>query len=290
MANRQYKIPKIDFNGKISVVEHEDEIEAALQELEGEEFIGFDMEWKPNQSPTDNHKIALIQLSSATVCVLFRMLKMGGMPQKLKDILCSESVTKIGHTVNESDAIRLWEEYGIVLNRIVDVKDLASQMGFYPLGLKPLTYQILGFHLDKSLAMSDWSSELTPEQIQYAATDAWVTREIFLRLSPPKKPALQCRTCLRYYKNKKELDQHLRVSNHFVFRQKRKKYLQWSSSLANSQMNMMCGTNPTEMMYNNLQHSQMRSNMYQDANPMSSIMNELGNPIIHGMISSECTL
>jgi hypothetical protein len=39
-------------------------------------------------------------------------------------------------------------------------------------------------YLDKTLATSDWAAEwLTPEQIVYAATDAWITRELYLKLS-----------------------------------------------------------------------------------------------------------
>lgn len=51
------------------------------------------------------------------------------------------------------------------------------------LGLKRAAEELLGFYgmdKDKRLSCSNWDNvELTPEQVRYAAMDAWVTLRLF---------------------------------------------------------------------------------------------------------------
>ncbi|MEN8142405.1 MAG: hypothetical protein ABFQ82_02270, partial [Thermodesulfobacteriota bacterium] len=42
---------------------------------------------------------------------------------------------------------------------------------------------LLGFRISKGAQTSNWAKDvLAPHQVQYAATDAWVGREIYLAL------------------------------------------------------------------------------------------------------------
>lgn len=50
--------------------------------------------------------------------------------------------------------------------------------------LTDLVERYLGFPLDKSLQKSDWSQDLTPEQLRYAALDARSTLLVYLKQSP----------------------------------------------------------------------------------------------------------
>ena len=60
---------------------------------------------------------------------------------------------------------------------------MAAQAGIKAGGVRTLAAQLLGFRVSKGAQCSNWErTELTPAQILYASTDAWVCREIFLEL------------------------------------------------------------------------------------------------------------
>ncbi|MEI7850779.1 MAG: hypothetical protein WCH86_03020, partial [Kiritimatiellales bacterium] len=51
------------------------------------------------------------------------------------------------------------------------------------LGLRGLAALLLGFRVSKREQTSNWAkNELTESQIRYAATDAWLGREIYLHM------------------------------------------------------------------------------------------------------------
>jgi ribonuclease D len=51
------------------------------------------------------------------------------------------------------------------------------------LGLRNLVAAFLGFRLSKKERCSNWArATLTPQQITYAATDAWASRELYLAM------------------------------------------------------------------------------------------------------------
>ena len=61
---------------------------------------------------------------------------------------------------------------------------IAKQLKFRRSGLQALCGMVLGFNIDKGCQMSNWErSTLTPSQIKYAATDAWVSRELHIKLT-----------------------------------------------------------------------------------------------------------
>ena len=57
-------------------------------------------------------------------------------------------------------------------------------MGFKKTGLRGLAAAILGVRVSKGAQRSNWAREdLTEAQVRYAATDAWVAREIYLAIA-----------------------------------------------------------------------------------------------------------
>jgi ribonuclease D len=62
----------------------------------------------------------------------------------------------------------------------VDLGDVARQAGIKNHGLRGLAAVLLGFRISKQAQVSNWERKnLTPEQVTYAATDAWVSRELY---------------------------------------------------------------------------------------------------------------
>merc|ERR1712100_626643 len=76
------------------------------------------------------------------------------------------------------------------MGSVVDVQEycaanLGLQESYQRLSLKRASSGLLGFQMNKSkrLTCSDWSREkLSPEQVRYAALDAWVALRLYLRL------------------------------------------------------------------------------------------------------------
>ena len=61
--------------------------------------------------------------------------------------------------------------------------ELAKQAGCTHQGLRGLATMVLGFRVSKHAQTSNWAqATLTRAQIQYAATDAWVGRELYQKL------------------------------------------------------------------------------------------------------------
>lgn len=120
------------------------------------------------------------------VGIVFQMLRLGEMPEKLRNILVDRSILKIGHDLNRSDIHKLRNDYHIEMGASKDLLHLAKQRGFEKCSLAILCAAVLGLFLNKRATLSDWSShDLSQNQISYAATDAWVTRKIFNTLSLP---------------------------------------------------------------------------------------------------------
>lgn len=62
---------------------------------------------------------------------------------------------------------------------------MARSAKFKRCSLQALSCLMLGHSIDKREQCSNWAAvELAPRQIRYAATDAWVSREVSLLLAP----------------------------------------------------------------------------------------------------------
>ena len=68
-------LPAVEFRGEIRIVEHERDIAAACKTLAEQPVIGFDTETRPSFRPGVTFRVSLLQLSTPTVCYLFRLNK-----------------------------------------------------------------------------------------------------------------------------------------------------------------------------------------------------------------------
>jgi ribonuclease D len=103
---------------------------------------------------------------------IVRMPTDGAVPARLADALASERVFKVFHHA-PFDLRFMRHNWGVrprnvgctkVLSKIVEPARESHS-------LAPLVRTYLGIELDKSVRLSDWSQELTPEQLSYAAND-----------------------------------------------------------------------------------------------------------------------
>lgn len=66
---------------------------------------------------------------------------------------------------------------------MIDLNNLCTQLGFQNIGAKNLSGIFLGCRISKSQQTSNWEQDpLTHAQVLYAATDAWICREILSKM------------------------------------------------------------------------------------------------------------
>ena len=170
------------FRGKIVVVDNMDAFKNVMPELKREKILGFDTETKPSFRKGHKNKVSLIQLSTGTLACLFRINRIG-IPPELAELLADPQTIKAGVAIHDDIKV-LGKVRRFTPGGFVDLQKFVKDFGIQSSGLKKLTAIILGFRISKRQQVTDWEAEelSEPQQI-YAATDAWVCREIYKKLT-----------------------------------------------------------------------------------------------------------
>ena len=176
------ELPIRAFKGKINVPLTEEEICAAVDYLRRYPVLGFDTETRPNFRKGQHNNVALLQLSAGNEAFLFRLNKIK-LPDVVKQLLADASITKVGAAIHD-DLKALVKLSPFEPAGFVDVQTIAKQLGIENLGLRPLAALLMGIKISKAQQTSNWEIPyLTAAQKLYAATDAWVSLEIYTRLN-----------------------------------------------------------------------------------------------------------
>ena len=181
-------LPAGEFRGEIRIVEHERDIAAACKTLAEQPVIGFDTETRPSFRPGVTFRVSLLQLSTPTVCYLFRLNKIP-LAKPIQQLLEDRRILKIGADVagdlRSLRQIRHFRDGGFV-----DLQGIAPEWGIGEKSLRKLSAIVLGRRVSKAQRLSNWeAATLTDKQQLYAATDAWVCTRIYEQLlRTPKKP------------------------------------------------------------------------------------------------------
>ncbi|MCF0175923.1 MAG: 3'-5' exonuclease domain-containing protein 2 [Bacteroidales bacterium] len=185
------KLPLSAFDGEIHVISSEGpEFDEAVKYLRNQKVIGFDTETRPTFSPEQRRNgVALLQLSGSTKAFLFRVQKLG-IPKKLSFILGSEKIIKVGAAVND-DVHGLQHHWNFKPNAFVDLQKIVWEYGIRDKSVKKMGAIILGIRISKTQQLSNWEADVLSEaQQRYAATDAWICREMYLKLNKSHKNPL----------------------------------------------------------------------------------------------------
>lgn len=179
------------FPGKIKVINNMGfEYFKAISYLKSQKVIGFDTESRPCFTPHHPHYgTSLLQLSGANKAYLFRIKKMGSIPKALCRILSDEKIIKVGAAVN--DDVRGLEKLSkFSAKGFLDLQSMVWEYGIKDKSVKKMAAIILEVRISKAQQLSNWEAdELSEAQKAYAATDAWICREMFLKLkASPKNP------------------------------------------------------------------------------------------------------
>jgi ribonuclease D len=171
-------LPVMSFPGIINIIDHPADFEKIKPALENVKLLGFDTETKPVFKKGRYHQVALLQLSAGDQAFLFRLNKVH-LPEFVIEILEDKDIIKIGVAIKD-DLTALNKIVPFEPDGFIDLQQFVKQYGIEDNGLKKLVANVLGFRISKKSQTSNWENEeLTREQLEYAATDAWVCREMY---------------------------------------------------------------------------------------------------------------
>lgn len=174
-------LPLLQYAGKIELITDEKNARKAVKALSKEKVLGFDTETRPSFSRGNSYLTSLVQLCGKKCAYLFRLDYCGGVPV-LFPIFENPEILKVGVAVKE-DVLHLKKRAPFDDAGFVDASTYTRKFGIENTGLRALCAYFLGGRISKNAQVSNWAAKtLSEQQIIYAATDAWTSRELFLKL------------------------------------------------------------------------------------------------------------
>ena len=185
------KLEYASFPGKIYVIDSVgSEFNRAVNYLRAQKVIGFDTETRPSfTADQPRYPVSLMQLSGPDKAFLFRIKDLG-MHRRLCNLLSNDKIVKVGAAIHD-DIRGLQKLAGFRPSAFVDLQKIVWEWGIRDKSVKKMAAIILGIRISKTQQLSNWEAEnLSESQCLYAATDAWVCREMYLKLMASEKNPL----------------------------------------------------------------------------------------------------
>jgi ribonuclease D len=173
-------LPIRRYEGPVHVVAGHSELQRAMQDILQESVVGFDTETRPAFRPGESYLPSLVQFATANAVYLLQVQQQDFFGP-VREILSAEKIVKAGVSVAD-DLRNLKKSVEFDERSVVDLGKVAEQHGLEQTGVRNLAGMFLGTRIPKGTKTTNWAARhLTPQQIAYAATDAWVCRELYLR-------------------------------------------------------------------------------------------------------------
>lgn len=175
-------LPLVKCPHEITLVETPEQLAEAVKEIQQETLLGFDTETRPSFSKNQHNKVAILQLSGENKTWIIRLVPLADCLEDIYKILENPDIKKVGLAV-QGDIKALSQRLNFEAGGFVDVSQYSSGIGIINTGMKNLAALFLGVRVSKSSQMSNWEAEeLTQKQIDYAATDSWMSRWLYLEV------------------------------------------------------------------------------------------------------------
>ena len=174
------ELPIRRYEGDVHLVASQEDLERAMADIRAERVLGFDTETRPAFRKGEHHLPCLVQAATARAVYLFPLQRMD-FSAAVAEFLAAREIVKVGvslaHDLRELKLVFPLQEASML-----DAGTAVQRSGVEQTGLRNLAALFLGFRIPKGTRTSNWAArELSPAQLTYAATDAWVCRELFLR-------------------------------------------------------------------------------------------------------------
>ena len=176
MAN----LPIRRYEGEVCLVTTTQELARARAAIEEESVVGLDTETRPAFRKGESYLPCLVQVATAQTVYLFQLRRLGVLPV-VAAVLAAPHVVKAGVGVAQ-DLRMLRQVVPFIEQNVLDLGEVARHSGLAQTGVRNLAGIFLGYRVPKGKTTSNWAAtHLSAQQIIYAATDAWVCRELFVR-------------------------------------------------------------------------------------------------------------
>ena len=175
------ELPLLRYEGKIKLIEDKKEIEKAIQHCREYDLVGFDTETKPTFKKGQYHAVALVQLALKDMAYLIRVSKTG-VDENLIGLFEDSNTIKLGiglrDDIKDLQKMKNFNDAGFL-----DLNEFAESLEMESIGARKLSGIFLNGRISKSQQVSNWeNSRLTPAQMNYAATDAWICLDIYEKM------------------------------------------------------------------------------------------------------------
>lgn len=172
-------LPIRRYEGEVCLVATPQDLEQALGDMRQESVVGFDTETRPSFTKGQIHLPCLVQVATARAVYLFQLQRLDFF-QVLAELLAEPRVVKSGVALAD-DLRQLKLLFPFSEKNLLDPGVVARRCGLKQTGLRNLAGIFLRYRIPKGARTSNWAApRLSAAQITYAATDAWVCRELFL--------------------------------------------------------------------------------------------------------------
>lgn len=173
-------LPIARYEGPVCVVTTQDELDRAREDISREHIAGFDTETRPAFAKGEVYLPCLVQVATAHTVYLFQIRAIEVRPL-LTGLLEAAHTLKVGVSL-ANDVRALKHVFPFEPRGMLDLGQLARRHGFQQTGVRNLAGIFLARRIPKGAQTSNWAApRLTPQQITYAATDAWICRELYLK-------------------------------------------------------------------------------------------------------------
>jgi ribonuclease D len=173
-------LPIRRYEGEVCLVSTREALRRAEADLLAESVVGLDTETRPAFTKGESHLPCLVQAATARAVYLFQ-LRSADVHPVLAALLEAPRTVKAGVALaNDLRPLRL--VFPFTERNVLDLGGLARRQRLGQTGLRNLAGIFLGFRIPKGVRTSNWAApRLSPAQVSYAATDAWASRELYLR-------------------------------------------------------------------------------------------------------------
>jgi len=174
------ELPIRRYEGSVHLVAAPPELQRAMQDICQESVVGFDTETRPAFRPGESYSPSLVQFATAGAVYLLQVQQQD-YSAAMREIFSSAKIIKAGVSVTD-DLRNLKKLFDFEESAVVDLGKVAKRHGLKQTGVRNLAGIFLGTRIPKGAKTTNWAARhLTPQQIAYAATDAWACRELYLR-------------------------------------------------------------------------------------------------------------
>ena len=157
---------------KYDYITERSDLTRAIARLEKANVVFMDTE-------TSGERIRLFQIGNDEDIFVIDLFDLPEAVDIIRDLIAKKGI--VGHNLKFD--LKFMYPLGMIPYATFDTMIGSYLLGYERHSLSHVAEILLGYTLDKSLQLSDWSREvLTKQQVEYAATDVLVVRELFYRM------------------------------------------------------------------------------------------------------------